>query len=98
MTDRLNNKLTSTDVAAAYMMVRIATKDSTLSIPRRDEPAIVEQVVVRKDAALVLDTIGMCKYPLIPILLPADFHIFLLLQSMIPKFFQSRSHSCRNAG
>ena len=43
------------------MMARKAAKDTTLSIPRRDNPEIVEQVFVKKGTPINLDIVGMSK-------------------------------------
>ena len=42
-------------------MARKAAKDTTLSIPRRDNPEIVEQVFVKKGTPINLDIVGMSK-------------------------------------
>ncbi|EJD03280.1 cytochrome P450 [Fomitiporia mediterranea MF3/22] len=48
---------------AAYMLARVASRDCTLSLPRRDNPDVVEQIFVKKGTPVNLDLIGMLYDP-----------------------------------
>ncbi|KAI5120962.1 hypothetical protein M0805_006635 [Coniferiporia weirii] len=48
---------------AAYLTVRKASKDTSLDLPRKDNPEVVERIPVKEGSILVLDMVGMCYDP-----------------------------------
>ena len=45
-------------LAAAYVMLRIATDDTTLMVPRKDDPSKVDSIPLKKGTEVVLDCVG----------------------------------------
>ncbi|EJD03282.1 cytochrome P450 [Fomitiporia mediterranea MF3/22] len=48
---------------AVYLMGRVASCDCALSLPRKDNPNVVEQIFVKKGTSVVLDLVGMLYDP-----------------------------------
>ncbi|KAI5115166.1 hypothetical protein M0805_003202, partial [Coniferiporia weirii] len=48
---------------AAYLTVRKASKDTSLDLPRRDNPDVVERIPVKEGSILILDMVAMCYDP-----------------------------------
>ncbi|KAI5116138.1 hypothetical protein M0805_006319 [Coniferiporia weirii] len=48
---------------AAYLIVRKASKDTSLDLPRRDNPDVVERIPVKEGSILILDMVAMCYDP-----------------------------------
>lgn len=80
-------------------MVRQPTEDTTLRLPRTDDPSIVETVHVKKGTPIVLDSVGLCKSSK----LVKSFHIpdcsyFPSIQLITRTSFPTRRTSIRSAG
>ena len=43
--------------AAAYLLVRVALKDTALMLPRRDDPSVKESVALKEGSAVILDMV-----------------------------------------
>ena len=48
-------------IAAAYLLARVAVKDTNLMLPRKDDVTVKEPVSIKKGNPLILDMVGMCK-------------------------------------
>jgi len=46
---------------AAYIMFREATKDTYFTIPRQDNPPVVEKVFIKNGTSVTMDLISMSK-------------------------------------
>lgn len=46
--------------AAAYLLGKIASKDTTLSLSRKDNPEVKEIIPIKKGTSITLDMVGMC--------------------------------------
>lgn len=55
-----SSTLISRFAAAAYLLGKIASKDTTLSLSRKDNPEVKEVIPIKKGTSVTLDMVGIC--------------------------------------
>ena len=85
-------------LAAAYLMLRSPKEDTVLSVPRRDNPKVFDQIPLKKDTEVALDFVGCSTY-LLTYEEPLEILTsFVYTQTMIQKFFRTQRGSFQVAG